>query len=256
MRKSNSILDRDSDDYYRYAIEDQRPGKIDPPMERLQLQDEDPTKAANFPSHRNRSGPPPSRPSRLWNAPSDAQTAGASRPRNPHPPQSPTNPSSHSRTQDSRRKTPQRNDHSQSSSKRPDIPSQSSRRRRERTHNPVDIIFGTAGIRALTIAQVNEELRILRQYDVKELDTARMEVCSLLTGKHNLTYTQSGSEATLGERIASTEFVIHTKSPGFSSGSLSESSLSQAMKNSLAALTDPSVRDILLFRYYGLILLG
>lgn len=110
----------------------------------------------------------------------------------------------------------------------------------------VKVIFGTAGITALTAEAVAEELQILQKHHIKELDTASIYV----GGSHSyemprLTPIQIGSEAALGDHGASYGFVIHTKAPGFNPGSLSRSSVLGAMERSLEALKLASVRNMM-----------
>ena len=74
-----------------------------------------------------------------------------------------------------------------------------------------------------TAAQVKEFLSVVKKHAVKELDTARV-------------YNGGKSEELLGEVKACDDFVISTKAPGFSPGSLSEANILRNAKLSVEAL--------------------
>ncbi|MCJ1410223.1 hypothetical protein MMC19_004308 [Ptychographa xylographoides] len=95
----------------------------------------------------------------------------------------------------------------------------------------IKVIFGTGGysqFHADTILEIHE---LLQQHDVKDLDTASI---------------YPGSEDAIGKSGAPKQFIIHTKAPGFSEGSLSKSSILAGMEKSLKELGVESVETYFL----------
>ncbi|KAE9375814.1 Aldo/keto reductase [Stipitochalara longipes BDJ] len=88
------------------------------------------------------------------------------------------------------------------------------------------IVFGSAPIARFSTETAKEFLNILEKRNVKQIDTASI-------------YT--GSEVTLGKLGAPKKFIIQTKAPGFSPGSLGKQSILNGMKKSLEDLQTDSV---------------
>lgn len=86
-------------------------------------------------------------------------------------------------------------------------------------HSSPKLIFGAFGISLSD--KPTEFLDLLKQRKVLDLDTA---------------YIYPGSEESLGALGAPKDFVIHTKAPGFSKGSLSKQSVLDGMEESLKRL--------------------
>ena len=63
--------------------------------------------------------------------------------------------------------------------------------------------------------------------------------------RRELTCSKTGSEALLGSTGASKDFTIHTKAPGFHSGSLSRQSIKDGMAKSLEELKLASVGELM-----------
>ncbi|KAL2351597.1 NADP-dependent oxidoreductase domain-containing protein [Cryomyces antarcticus] len=87
--------------------------------------------------------------------------------------------------------------------------------------NHIRILFGTHPIHGWFEEKCQEFLKVLKQFSVKDLDTA---------------YIYPDSEAALGALKCPSEFIIHTKAPGFKSGSLSKDSVLAGAKKSFEEL--------------------
>ena len=109
----------------------------------------------------------------------------------------------------------------------------------------VKIIFGTAGMPSLQGDAADKQISVLHEYGVKDLDTASLYVCAPNNHRRALTYSQAGSEALLGRTGASKDFIVHTKAPGFTSGSLSRQSIKNGMEKSLEDLKLASVGELM-----------
>lgn len=107
------------------------------------------------------------------------------------------------------------------------------------------IVFGAAGLPYLPTDAADKQISLLRKYGIKDLDTASIYVWALMNHRRVLTDSQTGSEAILGSTGASKDFVVHTKAPGFSSGSLSKRSIKDGMEKSLKELKLASVGELM-----------
>ncbi|KAL2059052.1 hypothetical protein ABVK25_000344 [Lepraria finkii] len=90
----------------------------------------------------------------------------------------------------------------------------------------VKVIFGVAAWGSRPLETSQGYLDILKEHNVKDLDTAHI---------------YAGSEKALGELGAPANFVIHSKAPGFASGALKRDSILAAAKQTFEQLGVKSV---------------
>jgi aryl-alcohol dehydrogenase-like predicted oxidoreductase len=87
--------------------------------------------------------------------------------------------------------------------------------------SPVKLIFGTHTIPTFPVEVQKEFFSILKEYGIKDLDTA---------------YIYAGSEQALGDIGAAKAYAIHTKAPGFAPGSQKKDSIIATANESLKRL--------------------
>lgn len=120
------------------------------------------------------------------------------------------------------------------------------------TTTPVKIIFGSGGTGSLPQEEMEERLKTLEKYGVRDIDTAWLYVTFIFPvyflPLHNSPFDnvklesmlmkskKPGSEVQLGKVEAPLRFTIHGKAPGFTPGIMTKQNVLDGMETSLQRL--------------------